>query len=71
MNIILLMCNYYNFSSSVPVDAKIIVAQEAPKEFTENYMVDVNRIVAKGASCAGCAVAATSELAGGPVLPGL
>ncbi len=43
----LVMCNYYNFSSTVPVDAKIIVAQEAPKKLTENYMVDVNRVVAK------------------------
>ncbi|MEL7498438.1 MAG: hypothetical protein AAFN77_12575 [Planctomycetota bacterium] len=43
----LVMCNYYNFSSQHPVDAKIIVANEAPKKLTENYMVDVNHIVAK------------------------
>ena len=43
----LVMCNYYNFSSQDPVDAKIIVAHEAPKKLTSNYMVDTNRIVAK------------------------
>lgn len=43
----LVMCNYYNFSALHPVDAKIIVAKEAPKNFTENYMVDVNHVVAK------------------------
>jgi hypothetical protein len=43
----LVMCNYYNFSSQHPVDAKIIVANEAPKNLTANYMVDVNHIVAK------------------------
>ena len=43
----LVVCNYYNFSASVPVEAKIIVAHEAPKKLTSNYMVDVNRIVAK------------------------
>lgn len=43
----LVMCNYYNYSSAVPVDAKVIVAHEAPIELTENYMVDPNQIVAK------------------------
>lgn len=43
----LVMCNYYNFSSQYPVEAKIIVAKEAPGKLTENYMVDMNHIVAK------------------------
>ena len=43
----LVMCNYYNFSGQHPVDAKIIVANEAPRDLTTNYMVDVNHIVAK------------------------
>lgn len=43
----LVMCNYYNYSSAVPVEAKVLVAQEAPSELTENYMVDANHIVAK------------------------
>lgn len=43
----LVMCNYYNFRAENPVEAKIIVANEAPKKLTENYMVDVNHIVAK------------------------
>ena len=43
----LVMCNYYNFSTQHPVDAKIIVANDAPKKLTANYMVDVNHIVAK------------------------
>lgn len=43
----LVICNYYNFSASDPVDAKIIVAHDAPKELTLNYMVDVNHIVAQ------------------------
>ena len=43
----LVMCNYYNFSAEIPVEAKILVAKEAPSPLTENYMVDVNRIVAK------------------------
>jgi len=43
----LVVCNYFNFSGEYPVDAKIIVANEAPAALTNNYMVDVNRIVAK------------------------
>lgn len=43
----LVMCNYYNFSSKYPVDAKILVANEAPKNLKQDYMVDVNHIVAK------------------------
>lgn len=43
----LVLCNYYNYSANSPVEAKIIVAQEAPDPLTMNYMVDINRIVAK------------------------
>ena len=43
----LVMCNYYNFASEYPVNAKVIVANEAPANLKANYMVDVNHIVAK------------------------
>lgn len=43
----LVMCNYYNFSVQHPGDLAIIAANEAPKDLTTNYMVDVNHIVAE------------------------
>ncbi|MDB2686943.1 hypothetical protein N9Y42_06995 [Mariniblastus sp.] len=43
----LVICNYYNFSGMYPVDAKILVAKEAPKKLSQNHMVDTNSIVAK------------------------
>ena len=38
--------NYYNYSADYPVEAKILVAKEAPRKFGANYMVDPNHIVA-------------------------
>ena len=43
----LVMCNYYNFSGKHPVEATIVVANEAPTDLTQNYMVDINHVVAK------------------------
>lgn len=42
----ILIANYYNFSPDIPVDCKIIAAHEKVKRFGENYMVDVNNIIA-------------------------
>jgi hypothetical protein len=42
----LLTVNYYNFQKDDPVDCQILVAHEVPKNFKENYMVDVNHIIA-------------------------
>lgn len=42
----ILMVNYYNFEKGNEVPAKIILAQESPKKFGENYMIDVNNLVA-------------------------
>lgn len=38
--------NYYNFNKRVPVPFKIIVAEEAVKNFNGNYMVNPNNVVA-------------------------
>ncbi len=43
----LVMCNYYNFSPSTPVEARILVACDAPKKLKSNYMIDPSKIVAK------------------------
>lgn len=43
----LLIVNYFNFMENNPVPCKIIVAQEKPGRFGNNYMVDVNNIVAQ------------------------
>ncbi|MGK7945971.1 MAG: hypothetical protein AB4058_16025, partial [Microcystaceae cyanobacterium] len=42
----ILMVNYFNFSKDDEVETKILVAQENPKNFGENYMVDVNKMIA-------------------------
>jgi len=42
----LMMVNFYNYSSKVKVPYKIIVANEAPSEVRENYMVNPNNVVA-------------------------
>ncbi len=42
----IVMLNYYNFVSGDEVVAKILVAHESPENFGNNYMVDVNNIVA-------------------------
>jgi hypothetical protein len=42
----ILTVNYYNFSKEDAVDCKILVAHEKPKNFKQNYMVDINNIVA-------------------------
>lgn len=43
----LVLCNYFNFSASKPVDAKILVACDTPKKLKQNHMIDVNKVVAK------------------------
>jgi hypothetical protein len=42
----ILTVNYYNFLKDDEVDCKIIVAQEKPENFSKNYMVDINNLVA-------------------------
>ena len=42
----ILKVNYYNFTKNDKVEAKILVAQEKPQNFDENYIVDVNKIIA-------------------------
>ncbi len=42
----ILTVNYYNFSKDDEVDCKILVAQEKPKNFGKNYMIDINNMVA-------------------------
>ncbi len=42
----ILTVNYYNFSKDDAVDCKILVAQERPKNFGKNYVVDINNMVA-------------------------
>lgn len=41
-----LMLNYYNFSKQDEVEAKIVVANEKPDVFKENYMLDPNNLIA-------------------------
>ncbi len=42
----ILMVNYFNFVRGEKVEAKILVAQEKPDNFKQNYMVNVNKIIA-------------------------
>jgi len=42
----ILTVNYYNYQKNDEVDCKIIAAQEKPKNFSKNYMVDINNMVA-------------------------
>ena len=42
----ILTVNYYNYSKDDAVNCKILVAQEKPKNFGKNYMVDINNTVA-------------------------
>ena len=42
----LLMLNYFNYSQGDEVEMKLLAAYERPKKFHENYMVDVNNIIA-------------------------
>ncbi len=42
----ILTVNYYNFKKDDEVACKIVVAQEQPQQFRENYMVDINNMVA-------------------------
>jgi hypothetical protein len=41
----ILMLNFYNYAPGDEVEAKILVANESPKKFDQNYMVDPNNIV--------------------------
>lgn len=43
----LLMANYFNFDSSDPVEAQIVLAQDTPTNFEHNYMLDPNKILAR------------------------
>jgi len=42
----ILTVNYYNYQKNDEVDCKIIAAQEKPKNFSKNYMIDINNMVA-------------------------
>jgi hypothetical protein len=42
-----LTVNYFNFQDKDEVECKILVAYESPKKFGNNYMVDVNNIIAE------------------------
>ena len=42
----LLMANYFNYAADNPVTCKLLAAHEQPKNFGENYMVDISNIVA-------------------------
>jgi hypothetical protein len=42
----ILMLNFYNYARGDEVEAKILVANEKPGDFKQNYMVDPNNIVA-------------------------
>lgn len=41
-----MILNYYNFEKGDEVETKILVAHENPENFGNNYMVDVNNIIA-------------------------
>lgn len=41
----IIFVNYYNYDADTEVPFKIIVAQEEPKSFIKNYMVDPNNLV--------------------------
>lgn len=42
----LVLVNYYNFDPTIAVPVKIIVAQEHPKVFKKNYLVNQNNVLA-------------------------
>ncbi len=42
----IMLVNYYNFSKGAEVQTRILVAHEKPDVFEQNYMVDINNIVA-------------------------
>jgi len=42
----ILFTNYFNFTKGDEVETKILVAQEKPENFGQNYVVDINHIVA-------------------------
>lgn len=42
----ILMVNYYNHEKGDEVETKLLVANEKPKNFGENYMVNVNNMIA-------------------------
>jgi len=42
----ILTVNYFNFQDKDEVECKILAAHESPKKFGNNYMVDVNKIIA-------------------------
>jgi len=42
----ILMVNYYNYDSGDPVNCKVFVAHEEPERLDQNYVVDVNNIIA-------------------------
>ncbi|MEM7184242.1 MAG: hypothetical protein AAF518_25305 [Spirochaetota bacterium] len=43
----ILLVNFFNFSPNTEVDCKLIVAHEKAKNFTSNYMVGINNMVAE------------------------
>ena len=43
----LVLCNYYNYSAEHPVEATLIVANDAPAKLGSNYLIDPNKIVAR------------------------
>jgi len=43
-DVLLLSINYYNYDKDIPVPFKILVAQEHPKQFSMNYMVNPNNV---------------------------
>lgn len=43
----ILIVNYFNFSSGDEVDCKILLAQQWAPTFHQNYMVDINNIIAE------------------------
>lgn len=42
----IVMVNYYNFSAGDAVETKIVVANERPEDFGQNYVIDIGNIIA-------------------------
>lgn len=42
----ILMVNYFNYHAGDEVETKLLVAHEKPSRFGQNYMVDINNIIA-------------------------